>query len=95
MKIRVKDYFVMKFIGMRMQVIRKISYFEIGVYSIAAMILAVSVMWILRLFGLTIVQEMLYYYGFIAYLLFAVYNLVVSALTVASFNHLLKGRLSE
>ena len=95
MKIRVKDYFVMKFIGMRMQVIHKISYFEIAGYSIAAIILTVLLMWILRFCGVTIVHEMLFYYGFAAYLLFVVYNLVVSALTVASFNHLLKGRLNE
>lgn len=94
MKIRVKDYFVLKFIGMRMQIIRKISYFEIGMYSVTAMLLTVVVMWILRFSGVSIVQEMLWYYGFGAYLSFVVYNLILSALTVASFNHLLKGRLN-
>lgn len=95
MKIRVKDYFVMKFIGMRMQMIRKISYFEIGAYSVAAMLLTVIVMWILRFMGIKVLQEMLFYYSFGVYLVFVVYNLVVSALTVASFNHLLKGRLNQ
>lgn len=94
MKIRVKDYFVLKFIGMRMQLIHKISYFEIGAYCITAMAATVIVMWILRLAGVAILQEMMWYYTFGAYLAFVAYNLIVSALTVASFNHLLKGRLN-
>lgn len=94
MKIRVKDYFVLKFIGMRMQLIRKISYFEIGVYCVTAMVATVIVMWILRFAGVAVLQEMMWYYTIGAYLVFVVYNLIVSALTVASFNHLLKGRLN-
>lgn len=94
MKIRVKDYFVLKFIGMRMNVIRKISYFEIAAYSIAAMFLTVVVMWILRFAGIAILREMMWYYSFGAYFVFVIYNLMVSGLTVASFNRLLKGRLN-
>ena len=93
MKIRVKDYFVMKFIGMRMQIINRISYFEILSYGVIAMVLTVGLMWILRLSGVAILDEMMWYYGFGAYLIFVVYNLVLNVLTVAAFNYLLKGRL--
>lgn len=94
MKIRVKDYFVLKFIGMRMQIIQKISYFEIGVYSVTAMLITIIIMWILRLAGVAAIQEMMWYYTMGAYFAFVVYNLIAGALTVASFNHLLKGRLN-
>jgi len=94
MKIRVKDYFVLKFIGMRMRLIRKISYYEILAYCMAAIVATVIVMWILRIAGVAVIGEMMWYYSFSAYLVFVVYNLIVSVLTVASFNHLLKGRLN-
>lgn len=94
MKIRMKDYFVLKFIGMKIPVIRKISYYEIGGYAVAAMILAVCLMWILRLSGISIISDIMWYYNLAAYLAFAGYNLLLAALTVASFNRLLKGRLN-
>ena len=94
MKIRVKDYFVLKFIGMKMRLIRKISYYEILAYCLTAMVATVIIMWILRIAGVSIIREMMWYYNLGAYLVFVVYNLIVSVLTVASFNHLLKGRLN-
>lgn len=94
MKIRIKDYFVLKFMGMRMSVIRKISCWEIGGYCLAATLLTIIVMWILRGLEVQIICEMMWYYNIGAYLVFVLYNLVLSALAVAAFNHLLKGRLN-
>ena len=95
MKIRVKDYFVLKFIGMKMQVIKKISYFEMGSYTLAAIVLTLILMWILRFSGIGVIQDILWYYTLIPYLLFALYNFLLIFLTVASFNRILKGRLSQ
>ena len=94
MKIRVKDYFVLKFIGMKMQMIRKISYLEIGVYVLVAMGITVALMWALNFAGIPLVTEMMWYYELKGYIAFAAYNLFLSVLTVASFNRLLKGRLN-
>lgn len=94
MKIRVKDYFVMKFIGMKMQMIRKISYLEIGVYVLAAMGITVALMWVLNFAGIPLVAEMMWYYELKGYVAFVAYNIFLSVLTVASFNRLLKGRLN-
>ena len=94
MKIRMKDYFVLKFIGMEMKMIRKISYLEIGVYCLVALILTIALMWGLRLAGIPIIAEMMWYYEARGYLIFVVYNLSLSAVTVAAFNRLLKGRLN-
>ncbi len=93
MKIRLKDYFVLKFMGMRMPMIRKISYWEIGGYCLVATVFTIIIMWILRGAGIPILQEMMWYYNIGAYLVFVLYNFILSALTVAAFNHLVKGRL--
>ncbi len=94
MKIKIKDFFVLKFIGMKLQVIKKISHFEFLIYSAIAMVITVIAMWVLRYSGVAMIRDMMWYYEFGAYAFFVLYNLVLSAITVAAFNHLLKGRLN-
>ncbi len=94
MKIRVKDYFVLKFIGMKMQMIHKISYLEMSVYSIIAMIITIALMWALRFAGIPIIAEMMWYYEGRGYAAFILYNFLLTMITVAAFNKLLKGRLN-
>ncbi len=94
MKIKIKDFFVLKFIGMKLQVIKKISYFEFMIYTGIAMAVTVIAMWVLRYSGVAMIRDMMWYYEFGAYTFFVLYNLVLSAITVAAFNHLLKGRLN-
>lgn len=95
MKIRIKDYFVLKFIGMKLQMIQRISYYEMGAYSVTAMILTILAMWILRLAGVEVITDMMWYVRPDAYLVFILYNMLLCLLTVAAFNHLLKGRLKS
>ena len=94
MKIRIKDYFVLKFIGMKLKLIRKISYFEMTAYMATAVLVTVALMWVLRLSGIPIIQEIMWYYSISAYLVFVLYNFLLILLTVAFFNRLLKGRLN-
>jgi len=94
MKIKVKDYFVLKFIGMKMKIIHKISYFEMLLYTAIAVLITVAVMWILRYVGIGIIEDIMWYYHPITYVLFAIYNTILILLTVASFNSILKGRLN-
>lgn len=94
MKIRIKDYFVLKFIGMKMQVIRRISYYEMLTYTAIAVIAATVIMWGLRLAGIPVIQEIMWYYQMNSWLLFILYNFLLTLLTVLFFNRLLKGRLN-
>lgn len=94
MKIRIKDYFVLKFIGMKMQVIRRISYYEMLTYTAIAVIVTIIVMWVLRLSGIPVIQEIMWYYQISSWLLFILYNFLLTLLTVLFFNRLLKGRLN-
>ncbi len=94
MKIRIKDFFVLKNIGMKMQVIKKISYYEMLGYTVLACVLTIALMWGLRFAGIPIICDMMWYYDLSTYPIFVVYNLLLTTLTVAAFNHLLKGRLN-
>ena len=94
MKIKIKDFFVLKFIGMKLQVIKKISHFEFLIYTAIAMMITVIAMWVLRYSGVAMIRDMMWYYEFGTYAFFVLYNIVLSAITVAAFNHLLKGRLN-
>ena len=95
MKIRIKEYFVLKFIGAKLSLINKISYFEMGIYTLVAMIITVILAFVLRSNGVKILDEIMWYYEWPAYLSFVVYNIVLILLTVFSFNRLLKGRLKQ
>ena len=93
LKIRIKDYFVLKFIGMKLNAINKICYHETCLYSIFAMAAALVTMFIIRMFNIEIISEIIWYYTFGAYLQFFLYNLLLSALSAKAFNKILRGRL--
>lgn len=93
LKIRMKDYFVLQAIGMKLPVIRKINYHELVFYCITAIIITVIIMWGVRLSGIEIISEMMWYVSFKAYLEFALYNLTLTILTAAAFNRLLKKKI--
>ena len=94
MKIRIKDYFVLKNIGMKLQVISKISYYELTGYCLLSCVITIILMSILRGSDIPMLGEMMWYYDFGAYLMFVLYNMVLTLLTVMTFNHLVKGRLN-
>ena len=53
-----------------------------------------EIKWVLRLCGIPVIQEMMWYYEISSYLLFILYNILLTLLTVFFFNRLLKGRLN-
>ena len=95
MKIKIKDFFVMKSMGMQIHMINKISLFEMTRYCIEAIMAAVVVMLGLYAAGIPVIREMMIYYGVATYLCFFVYNLLLEYATVRSFNKLLKGRMAS
>lgn len=95
MSIKIKEYLVLKFIGMKMNILRLISYFEIAIYCILAMVLTLILMFILKVIGVSFVTEIAWYYSFFGYICFVLYNIFVCIITVTGFNHLLKGRLRQ
>ena len=95
MKIQIKNFQVLKFIGMRMKLLRKISYFEISVYCFTAVVTAIVVTWILWNADVFFLQEIMWYYSFSTYVVFVLCNFVAGFLAVFFFNRLLTGKLKE
>lgn len=93
LKIRIKDYFVLKFIGMKFNIINKTCRNETCLYSIFAMIATIIIMMVIRMSNIKIISDIMWYYTFGAYLQFFLYNLILSVLAAKAFNHILKGRL--
>lgn len=94
MKLRGKDYYVWKFMGMDMKLMHRISYYEVGVYLLIAMLLAALLMQLVKL-RFSLIHEMLYYYEIPGCLCFIAYNLIVAILTVAVFHRSLERGMRE
>lgn len=94
MKIKIKDFFVLKSMGMQLEVINKISFYEMTRYCIEAMAVTVIIMAVLNLAGISFINSMMIYYGILAFVTFILYNLFLECITVWSFNRLLKGRMA-
>lgn len=94
MKLRGKDYYVWKFMGMETKLMHRISFYEMGVYLAAAMLLTVLLMQLVKL-RFPFIHEMIYYYEIPGCLCFIVYNFLVAVLAVAAFHHSLERGMAE
>ena len=90
LKIKKKDYSVLRFIGMRRRQMGRITYLEMGIHCIAAVIVTAIIMVILQQTGVSFIRNMMFYYGIIGFVLFIVYNAVLLFLTVFFFNRTLR-----
>ncbi len=89
MKIRIKDFYVMKSMGMQLPIIRKISVYEMTRYCVEAIIATAAIMMILNVIGIPYITSMLIYYGLVASATYIAYNIILELATVGSFNRLL------
>lgn len=90
MKTQIKNIIVMKFIGARASVIKKMNYFEMLTYCILGMIISVIIVSIIRSGGVEILDDIMWCYNLTTYPVFIIYNLIVTALTVFFFNMKIK-----
>lgn len=93
MKIRIRDFYVMKSMGMQLPVIRQISFYEMTRYCIEAILLTAILMIILNLLGIPYITSIMIYYGFIAFVTYVAYNIILELATVRAFNRLLTGKM--
>ena len=93
MKIKIKDYFVLKFIGMKLNTINKISIMEMFSYCAVTIVFVIVAANIIALCGSRVMIDMLAYYTIPFYLIFIVYNLILCGVTVKAFNKLLVQRI--
>ena len=90
LKIKKKDYSVLRFMGMSRKQLCRITYQEMGVHGIAAVIVTLIVMLILRQAGVAFIRNMLFYYSIIGIVGFLAYNIILMLLTVFFFNRTLR-----
>lgn len=76
--------------GMRRKQLCRITYQEMGVHGIAAVIVTLIVMLILRQAGVAFIRNMLFYYSIIGIVGFLAYNIILMLLTVFFFNRTLR-----
>ncbi len=88
MKIKLKDFHVLRFMGADLSTLIWGSLVEMLLNCFLAMIAALLLLWLLRLCGLTQLDEIMWYMQAGGYFFFLLYNLVCCLLTVAAFHHL-------
>lgn len=93
LKIKIKDYDVLKFMGMRMHQMKRITYLEMGAHCTMAVILALLLMMALYAGGISFIVHMMQYYTLWAVILYITYNILLMVLTVLFFHRLLKKKL--
>ncbi len=93
MKIKIKDYYILKFMGMQLREMKQISYLEMGVHCVAAMITAGIVMLALDMSKVPFIVGIMDYYSVSGVIYFILYNVVLMILTVFFFNRLLKRKV--
>lgn len=93
LKLKIKDFFILKSMGMQLEMLYKISLFELLRYCIEAMLMTIIIMVILSIAKVTFISSMIIYYGIGAFAAFILYNLLLEYIAVKAFNRLLKGRM--
>lgn len=94
MKIKIKDYFILKFMGMRIKQMNHISYLEMGMYCMGAVFLTLVLMAVLSLLRVPVVSTVMPYYSLLGLLAFIAYNVALMVLTVFFFNRLLRRKVA-
>lgn len=93
LKLKIKDFFILKSMGMQLEMLYKISFYELLRYCIEAMFVTTIIMAVLSIIKVTFISDMIIYYGISAFAAFILYNLLLEYIAVKAFNHLLKGRM--
>lgn len=95
MKIKIKDYLILKFVGMKIKTINMISIMEMFSYCVISIVFVIAAFNIIAVCGNSVVTDMLAYYTIPFYLIYIIYNLSLCGITVKAFNKLLGGRLEK
>jgi len=93
LKLKIKDFFILKSMGMQLEMLYKISFYELLRYCMEAILATAVIMAILSMIKLTFINDMIIYYGIGAFAVFILYNILIAYIAVKAFNHLLKGKM--
>ncbi len=90
LKIKKKDYSVLRFMGMKQKQLSRITYEEMGIHAAAAVVITLLIMFVLRQAGISFIQSMMFYYSVTGVLAYFLYNAVLLFATVFFFHRKLR-----
>ena len=90
LKMKKKDYNVLRFMGMKQKQLSRITYEEMGIHAAAAVVITLLIMFVLRQAGISFIQSMMFYYSVTGVLAYFLYNAVLLFATVFFFHRKLR-----
>ena len=90
LKIKKKDYSVLRFMGMKQKQLSRITYEEMGIHAAAAVVITLLIMFVLRQAGISFIQSMMFYYSVTGVFAYFLYNAVLLFATVFFFHRKLR-----
>ena len=93
LKVKIEEFYVLKFMGMQQHQLRQIVYRELLVYCMAAVIAVLIVTFGVNMLGVGLLYESYQYMQLPGILLFVVYNLILMWMTASAFCRQVKKRI--
>lgn len=90
LKIKKKDYSVLRFMGMRHNQLCRITYEEMGILAAVAVAATLVIMLVIRQAGVVFVRNILFYYSVVGIVAYFLYNIVLLLATVFFFHRTLR-----
>lgn len=90
LKIKIEEYAVLKYMGMRMRQLKKITYLEMGIHCTAAMFATWIVMWMLFMGRSPFIVRLMQYYTLPGIVFFASYNVLLMVWAVSFFHRIFR-----
>ena len=90
LKMKKKDYNVLRFMGMKQKQLSRITYEEMGIHAAAAVVVTLLIMFVLRQAGVSFIRNMMFYYSAPGVLAYFLYNAVLLFATVFFFHRKLR-----
>ncbi|RKI37996.1 ATP-binding cassette domain-containing protein [bacterium D16-51] len=93
LKLKIKDFIILKSMGMKLEMLYQISLYELLRYCLEAILVTVIIMLVLNAANIPFISSMIIYYGIFASAAFILYNILLEYIAVKAFNRALKGRI--
>ena len=93
LKVKIEEFYVLKFMGMQQHQLRQIVYRELLIYCLAAVIAVLIVTFGINMLGVGLLYESYQYMQLPGILLFVVYNLILMWMTASAFCRQVKKRI--
>lgn len=93
LKIKRKDYNILRSMGMGPKTVRLINIFELNIYAVSSILLVISGSGVLVVLGIGDLEELVKYMGWKNLGIFVLYNLAITQATAFLFNRYLERRM--